>query len=105
MKTFDVYGFLVEMEEARPVVENALHVALVAHESSYHCGEYYRHADGGQESLILQKNFDVTDNEWTEAEHKAYPTVLYVSESPRADLIRDRLLSEANAILLRREQL
>jgi hypothetical protein len=106
MKIFDLYGLEVpSMDDARALFEEVAHQPLNAHESSHHCGEYWRLDLPNGGSLILQRNFDDFENEWTEESFKAYPFLLYVSDYPQADKLRSALnnLAKLATHLRRRE--
>jgi hypothetical protein len=92
MNIFDLYGISSSsMTEAKECVEEALGLSLIAHESSYHCGDYWRLDLPVGASLILQQNYDPFDDEWTEAEFQDSPFLLYVSKHPCADDLRVKL--------------
>jgi len=59
---------------------------MIAHESSYHCGEYFRSSsvNTDDENFILQKNYDDWFKEWTEEEYSQYPFLLYADNTLRA---------------------
>lgn len=107
MKIFDLYGISVDsLQEAKESVESALREPLNAHESSHHCGAYYRLdlPDGG--SIILQQNFDDFENEWTEEAFKEMPFLLYVSKHQSPDHIREAMNREVtNSSFLKRDEL
>lgn len=106
-KTFDLYGFRTDdLEAARASVESALGVQLQAHESSYHCGDYYCLGKDGEENLILQRNFDDFEEEWTEEQFKSTPILLYVNHTQRPEELEEALTSRIGGIaLLRRERI
>jgi hypothetical protein len=105
MKTFDLYGFENDdIDVVRRNVEEALGLNLEENESSYHCGQYYRHGSSGQEHLILQRNFDSLEGEWAEDEFREVPLLLYVNATRRGDEIQQALvLQSPTARLLRRD--
>lgn len=106
MKTYDLYGIRVDdLETARAVVEDALRIKLNPHESSYHCGDYYRVGDAGAEHIVLQRNHDDLEKEWTEEGFKEFPVLLYVNETDRAADIENALARMPAVSLLRRESL
>lgn len=86
MKIFDLYGIQVSsLDEARRLVEPVIGGTFVPHESSYHCGDYYRIDLLDDVSFILQKNHDSLDDMWTEEAFKEMPFLLYVSCYGKAD--------------------
>ena len=104
LKVYDLYGTtIVELNEAKIVVETVLGLELKAHESGYHCGEYFRLNDVGEEHFILQRNFDDFENEWTEESFSQYLILLYVNETERSDKIRALLEQSNNFVLLEHE--
>lgn len=106
MKVYDLYGIACsELEEAKGQAELALGVDLQAHESGHHCGDYYRHDAVGQEHLILHRNFDSFEAEWTEPEHQDQAFLLYVNETSRSAAIRTRLENLNTIRLLRHQEL
>lgn len=106
MKTYDLYGLNVDsLEDARVLVESALSIELVPHESGYHCGAYFRLGNVGREHFVVQKNFDDSDGEWTVPEHKDRPFLLYVNETDRAETIGSLLAGRAGVSLLLRKEL
>jgi len=106
MKTYDLYGYDdQDIESARQAIQDAFGIVLKAHESSYHCGAYYRLGDIGTEHFILQRNYDDFEKEWTEDAFQKYPLFLYVNETARAEDLEKKLTSNQRFKLLRREQL
>jgi hypothetical protein len=106
MKSYDLYGYDdQDIEAARQAIQGAFDIALKAHESSYHCGAYYRLGDIGTEHFILQRNYDDCEKEWTEDTFQKYPIVLYINETIRAEELEKKLTSNQRFKLLRREQL
>jgi len=106
MKIFDLYGInVVSLDEAKEAVEGVLKVSLNPHDSSYHCGAYYRLdlPDGG--SIILQQNFDEYEDEWTEAGFREMPFLLYVSNHPSPDDVRESMNQEVlSSTFLKRDE-
>ena len=78
---------------------------MVAHESGYHCGDYFRLGDTGAEHFILQQNYDSFENEWTEPEHQRIKFLLYVNETLRSEAIAAAFASEAGIELIRHQEL
>ena len=73
MAAFDLYGLHSEtLEAAREAIEVALRRKLVAHESGYHAGPYYRLGQPGDEHFILRRNFDEFEDEWAEPTFEGY---------------------------------
>jgi hypothetical protein len=52
MKTYDLYGCDSDIETARDAIEKLLVIKMEKHESSYHCGEYYRLGMDGMEHFM-----------------------------------------------------
>jgi len=105
MKTYDLYGYEGDfnLEQISSTIEELLGVDLTKHESSFHCGEYYRLGQDGTENFVLQKNYDDFENEWTEEEYSEFPSILYVNETDRAEIIEQKLTSHERIKLLRRD--
>jgi hypothetical protein len=106
MKSFDLYGQRcgVDLESAHRSAEKALDFRFIAHESSYHGGDYYRFGDVGTEHFVLKRNYDGFEKEWAESRFKEHSILLYVNESQRAAAL-ERLLTSEGFELLRRENL
>lgn len=105
-KTYSLYGIEhCSLDDAKTLVEKSLGVALQAHESSYYCGDYYRHGSTGEEHFVLQSNFDEHEGEWTAPEHTTFPVLLYVNESERPDEIAVMLERLDQVTLLNHEVL
>jgi hypothetical protein len=100
MHIYDTYGLTTKnLEKAKESLENLLDISLQPHESEYMGGLYYRVGLPGRESYVLQKN-DCGEEGWTEEEYQELGAILKVSESIRADLVRELLLnSESEKIL------
>ena len=106
MKVYDLYGVACsDLEEARAKVEPVLGVSLVAHESDYHCGEYYGYRDVGEEHFILQRNYDSFDTEWTEPDSQDKPFLLYVNETDRSNELREALERVDGVALLKHQEI
>jgi len=107
MNIFDVYGLNEStLEEACNLVEKALQIRMQAHESSYHCGNYFRLDLSNGANLILQQNYDSFDGEWTEESFKSSKYLLYVSKHDYPDEIKSLMLSEDSRVsFLRRDEI
>lgn len=93
------------LEDARRLVESALGVSLQAHESSYHCGDYYRLDFPKGASLILQQNYDSFDEEWTEESFQETPYLLYVSKHEHPDEVKNSMLLQGEVVaFLKRDE-
>src|SRR4051812_25426941 len=94
MKSFDLYGCSHhnDLLAARRALEQALALSFVAHESSYHGGDYYRCGAVGSEHFILKRNHDERENEWAESQLQEYALLLYVNETLRAEDLQMVLL-------------
>jgi hypothetical protein len=106
MKTYDLYGFdHDDLEAARVAVEQALGVKLALHES-LHRGDYYRLDTVGDESFVLQRNFDPFDEVLVEDEFPEIRILLYVEDTERPEEL-ERILTARipNLRLLRRRTL
>jgi hypothetical protein len=96
MDVYDTYGLTIkDLEEAKESLENLLDISLELHESEYMGGLYYRADLPDKESYVLQKN-DCGEEGWTEEEYQELGTILKVSESTRADLVREILLNSGS---------
>lgn len=103
MKTYMLFGIRgTDLPAARGVIEGLLGIQLRPHESGYHCGDYFRSGDVGEEHWILQKNFDDSDGEWTEPSFPEYGLLLYVNEASRASEI-EAALAPVAAMLTKEE--
>lgn len=106
LRSYDLYGVRCEsMEHARSVIESLLNIVLIAHESGFHCGEYYRLYDVGQEHFILQNNYDAFEGEWTEEAFQEFPILFYVNETDRSGDLKSVLLGEKRIVLLKHQEL
>jgi hypothetical protein len=88
------------------IVENALGIKFIAHESTYRGGDYYCFGKIGEEEFTLQRNFNLIDKEWTEEEFQEFPILIYVDKTSRAEEI-EKLLGarKVGGLLLKREQI
>lgn len=64
--------------EAKSLLEEVLEVALVAHESEYHGGDYFK-MSSSDINIVLQTNFMEDDGETTEAEYPDALLLLYIN--------------------------
>lgn len=104
MKTYDLYGLSTDdLEAARLAVEQALGIKLVAHESLYFGGDYYRLGRGREEHLILRRNKDSFDAEPAELKFPQARILFYVDGTERSEEIEMLLTKLPNIALLRRE--
>ena len=90
----DLYGFIeTAMEIAQEQISRALDIPLRAAYSTYRGGDYYCTARGSTESVVIQRNFDSAEQEWTEEafQHYAVLLVIRVATSDRAEQIRRQL--------------
>ena len=86
------------LEECCAAVEDALGVApFEAHESSF-LGEYYRCGLPGAENLTIHANRDA-EGVSLEPDFAAFPVLLYVNETPRAEEVRLRLANSVRALV------
>ncbi|WP_086932714.1 hypothetical protein [Agarilytica rhodophyticola] len=101
---YDMYGFKFDdINTAKSFIDEALNIEMVAHESGYHCGDYFRFGDVGKEHFILQRNFDDFEQEWTEESYSKYPLLFYVNETKRNESISKLLLLNERVSLLKHE--
>lgn len=106
LKSYDLYGIECEsLEFARTVIEALLNIVMITHESGFHCGEYYRLNDVGQEHIILQNNYDDFEEEWTEEGYSKYPFLLYVNETLRSSEVAGLLQNDKRVVLLKHQEL
>ncbi|MCO7227506.1 hypothetical protein [Pleionea sp. CnH1-48] len=104
LKAYDLYGFnSADLDVAKELLNKELNIELQAHESRYHCGEYFRFKDVGEEHFILQKNHDDFENEWTEESFSQYPVLLYVNEAERSEKVKALLEKDSLFKLLEHE--
>ena len=59
-------------------LEEALGISLIAHESDYHGGDYFK-LSGDDFNVVLQANFVEDDGEPTEAEFSDAALLLYIT--------------------------
>lgn len=112
-----VFGFQnKDIEHARQMVEQALDVHVVPHESYFFGGDYYGHeSEDGKMTFLIQKNIDLIDETFAEPDFPDADILLYVflkleqeemaetflqmmaKQVPDASLLRkDRSLSRKN---------
>jgi hypothetical protein len=105
-KIFDIYGGETnDLQLCREVIQSALGVQLEAHESSY-LGNYYRWGKQYGEELILQKNYDESEQEFREERFKDFRTLLYVNLFSDPDEVRRRLAACSDQmVFLERKEL
>lgn len=105
MNVFDLYGFKhADLEAAREAVESTLGLQLLAHDSGYLGGLYYRLGEGREESFELASNFRDSEGELREPEFSDFGVLLYISWSSRTEELEKNLLARCKDIrLLRRE--
>ena len=101
---YDLYAVGgASLEEARRVVEAALNLCLLAHESGFHGGEYFRSGQASGEHFILKRNWDPFDEEWAEPSHQSASYLLYVNKTTRSAELRERLEEDEGVVHLRRK--
>lgn len=101
---YDTYGLVAEsLDSACALLERAIALMLEARESSYRVGDYFGLGPSHKGEVILQRNYDDVEKEWTESKHQDVPFLLYVSESPRADQFKNALEAQPGVRHLRRE--
>jgi hypothetical protein len=103
MKTFDLFGLpLDDIDAARRVIETALGISFVPHESLY-MGEYYLWRQG-EEKVLLRRNLDPQDGEVAEARFAHFPILLDVTQPTDAVATR-AALAKVGLVLLERVEL
>ncbi len=104
MKTFDLYGFNTDdLEAARLGIERALGIRLVALESLYLGGDYYRLGYGDEEQFVLRRNIDLLDGEPAELKFPQAQILFYVNATSRPEEIEKLLTKLPDIALLRRK--
>jgi hypothetical protein len=104
MKTNDLYGFSTDdLEATRLAIEQALGIRLVAHESLYLGGDYYRLGHGDEEQFVLRRNIDLLDAEPAELKFPQARILFYVNETERSEEIEMLLTKLPDITLLRRK--
>lgn len=77
---FCLYGINGDdFSNARCIIESCLGIRMCEHESSYHCGGYFRYETVEGIEIILQLNFNCEDEEYAEQEYKQFNYLLYYS--------------------------
>lgn len=74
-----------DLGTARRTVETALAIEMVLHDSLYRGGDYYRSTRthrGATETFVLQRNFDILDEEVAEPEYAQFALLLYCAAAP-----------------------
>jgi hypothetical protein len=107
MAIYDLYGFLsADIDEAKSVLEAALEVQFVAHDSYYQGGDYFRWGKTTGEHLVLKRNVEYFDDEPAEMSFPEYPILFYVNDTSRAAELQGRMAHKAESfVLLRHEDL
>jgi hypothetical protein len=104
MSSYDLYGIAcADLEAARAIIEKALGIEFVPHESLY-LGEYYRFGMSGEENLLIQKNYDSDDDEWREDSHRDQLFLLYVNRTYRPEEFRQALEGVPEVSFLRHDE-
>jgi len=104
MKAYDVYGIdAPDLDSARDLVEARLGIRLEARESSYRGGDYYKMRGAGDESFILQRNYDPIENEWNEPEDEDKAFLLFVEETDRSAELTALLTRDGAVVLIRHD--
>lgn len=105
LKSYDLYGIKCEsLELAKSLIEALLNMVMIAHESGFHCGDYFRLYDVGQEHFILQNNYDDFEGEWTEESFSEFPFLFYVNETDRSETLKSILLGDNRIALLKHQE-
>lgn len=95
---FDLYGFKIsDIENARQLIEKALNVKFIVHESSY-LGDYYKVKLNSNEDYMLQHNFLKHDEDWMEPQFTEYPLLLYINGTSRSEEIEEILKNKISII-------
>jgi hypothetical protein len=97
-----VYGSYADFDPTKVIVEEALSVRFVAHESAYRGGDYWLGTTTvGGESVIVQCNADLDAEEPMEPVNM--PTLVYVERTSRPDDVVARLVDRSLALIRRDE--
>ena len=106
MSTFDLYGLLDLDIDAAVLLQETLGVPFIARDSSFK-GEYYSATGESSEEFELWDNFNKIEQDWAEPECTAYPVLLYVAGTQRAQEIEERIKAKmgTKAVLLQRKAL
>jgi hypothetical protein len=68
------------IEQVRYNIEAALGIQMVAHDSTYWGGLYYRYGTVGDESVVLRNNYNSFDGEYAESDHHEYELLLHINK-------------------------
>jgi hypothetical protein len=94
MRDYLVFGSrLRSTDDLRESIARALGVDLVAHESGYMGGAYFRAGPLDDEHVVLRSNVDASRPELEPAypDFCDYPTILEINATDRSDDLRERL--------------
>jgi hypothetical protein len=87
-----MYGFeSLSLEDALPVVENALGLSLEERDSSYYAGTYYGYRLGSGRGVRLYKNRDPHSGAHVRSEYADYALLMEIDDMPGMETIADRL--------------
>lgn len=83
MKHFELYGYPTgSLDAIKNLLESALDIKFQERESYYRCGKYFRYDYPTQGRLLLQRNHDEIEDEWTEEAHHNIDLLLYAEDIP-----------------------
>lgn len=102
MRIYDLYGFLRSTSPSRlgnienvhstmRLLSRELHLAFVAHESSYQNGLYYTHRSAEMGVVDISNNVADDPDDLRYPNYLEYPVIVSTTASPRADYLRDVL--------------
>jgi hypothetical protein len=101
-KTFDTYGVdAVDLEAARAMVEAAVPVRFVLHESMFWGGDYYLSNSVEFGKLVIRRNHNSYTGELNEPDHPGWTIYVSANEPPDPEAMRRRLISAGLTFLNR----
>ena len=104
MRTFDTYGIRGgDLERARELVEQALAIKFVGHESMFWGGDYYLATLRRPANIAIRNNYNSFAEALTEESHPEMTIIITVNSAPDPDGIRRRLGSIPEIEFLRRD--
>jgi hypothetical protein len=98
MKTFDLYGFTEDgLDDLIIPIQEVLGVKFIAATGDY-VGDHYYHWTELEEKFDLRTNID-GEGEWSQKKYKEMGALLYVSNTERADELKELLTSKVPGIV------
>lgn len=107
MSYYDLYGFSTDdIDVAKSMVEGALNIKLIAHDSDFVDGYFMLQTDEGEE-IVLKENYSKEENAYREPDFNDQAVLLYIDELAESNskAFETALLSSGGISLLRREDL